>query len=184
MSDSADKAKEVVHAVEHPVETARALEHEAEEGVSARTPLIVVTGIVASILLQYVPVEPVSPLPPTGTTGGLIISLLAGAVVAPFGEEILFRGFATTAWVRARGMRGGLILGALIFAFAHIVTVSAPTAGEAFQQAFVAFVGRIPIALALGVLFVRRGTIWASFGLHAAFNGILLVLSELLSRSI
>ena len=45
MSDSADKAKEVVHAVEHPVETARALEHEAEEGVSARTPLIVVTGI-------------------------------------------------------------------------------------------------------------------------------------------
>ncbi len=45
MSDPADKAKEVVHAVEHPVETARALEHEAEEGVSARTPLIVVTGI-------------------------------------------------------------------------------------------------------------------------------------------
>ena len=45
MSDSADKAKEVVHAVEHPVETAKALEHEAEEGVSARTPLIVVTGI-------------------------------------------------------------------------------------------------------------------------------------------
>jgi membrane protease YdiL (CAAX protease family) len=147
-------------------------------------PLIVITGIVASILLDFIPVEPVSPLPPTGTTSGLIISLLAGAVVAPFGEEILFRGFATTAWVRARGMRGGLILGALIFAFAHIVTVSAPTAGEAFQQAFVAFVGRIPIALALGVLFVRRGTIWASFGLHAAFNGILLVLSELLSRSI
>jgi hypothetical protein len=45
MTDPADKAKEVVHAVEHPVETARALEHEAEEGVSARTPLIVVTGI-------------------------------------------------------------------------------------------------------------------------------------------
>jgi hypothetical protein len=45
MSDPADKAKEVVHAVEHPVETAKALEHEAEEGVSARTPLIVVTGI-------------------------------------------------------------------------------------------------------------------------------------------
>jgi hypothetical protein len=45
MSDPADRAKEVVHAVEHPVETAKALEHEAEEGVSARTPLIVVTGI-------------------------------------------------------------------------------------------------------------------------------------------
>jgi membrane protease YdiL (CAAX protease family) len=27
-------------------------------------------------------------------------------------------------------------------------------------------------------LFVRRGTIWASFGLHAAFNAILLVIAE------
>ena len=45
MSDPSDKAKDVVHAVEHPVETAKALEREAEEGVSARTPLIAVTGI-------------------------------------------------------------------------------------------------------------------------------------------
>ncbi|HEY8817337.1 MAG TPA: type II CAAX endopeptidase family protein [Candidatus Limnocylindrales bacterium] len=147
-------------------------------------PLVVITGIVASILVNLVPVEPVSPLPPTGTTSGLIVSLVAGALVAPFGEEILFRGFATTAWVRGRGIRGGVILGALVFAFAHVVTISGTTAGEAFQQAFVAFAGRIPIAIALGVLFVRRGTIWASFGLHAAFNAILLVLAELLSRSI
>ena len=45
MSDSVDKAKDVVHAVEHPLETAKALEHEAEEGASARTPLIVISGI-------------------------------------------------------------------------------------------------------------------------------------------
>ena len=45
MSDPSDKAKDVVHAVEHPVETVKALEREAEEGVSARTPLIAVTGI-------------------------------------------------------------------------------------------------------------------------------------------
>jgi hypothetical protein len=45
MADPVEKAKEVVHAVEHPVETAKALEHEAVEGESARTPLIAVTGI-------------------------------------------------------------------------------------------------------------------------------------------
>ena len=45
MSHSVDKAKDVVHAVEHPVETAKALEHEAAEGKSARTPAIAVTGI-------------------------------------------------------------------------------------------------------------------------------------------
>jgi hypothetical protein len=40
-----EKAKDIVHAAEHPVETAKALEHEAEEGVSARTPLIALTGV-------------------------------------------------------------------------------------------------------------------------------------------
>jgi hypothetical protein len=45
VSDPVDKAKDVVHAVEHPVETVKALEHEAAEGKSARTPLIAVTGI-------------------------------------------------------------------------------------------------------------------------------------------
>jgi hypothetical protein len=54
MSDSVDKAKDVVHAVEHPVETAKALEHEAAEGQSARTPLIVVSGIAITLTLYFV----------------------------------------------------------------------------------------------------------------------------------
>jgi hypothetical protein len=45
MADPVEKAREVVHAVEHPVETAKALEHEAEEGSSPRTPLIVLSGM-------------------------------------------------------------------------------------------------------------------------------------------
>jgi uncharacterized membrane protein len=45
MSDVGEKAKEVVHAAEHPVEAAKALEREAEEGKSARTPLIALTGV-------------------------------------------------------------------------------------------------------------------------------------------
>src|SRR5437763_4399030 len=40
-----DKAKDVVHGIEHPVETAKSLEREAEEGRSARTPLIALTGV-------------------------------------------------------------------------------------------------------------------------------------------
>jgi hypothetical protein len=45
VAELADKAKDVVHAVEHPIETAKALEHEAEVGASARTPLIALTGV-------------------------------------------------------------------------------------------------------------------------------------------
>jgi hypothetical protein len=45
MADPSEKAKDVLHEIEHPVETAKALEHEAAEGVSERTPLIAITGI-------------------------------------------------------------------------------------------------------------------------------------------
>lgn len=147
-------------------------------------PAIAVTVIVSRILLGIFPVQPVSPLPPTGDALGFAISLLAGVIVAPLGEEVLFRGFGTTAWVRGLGRWPGLVLGALVFAFAHVLTVNGTSAGDAFGLAVVGFASRLPIALALGWIFLRRGTIWASFGLHAAFNGILLVLAEVASRAV
>jgi uncharacterized membrane protein len=45
MADPVDKAKEIVEDLEHPIETAKALEQEAEKGESARTPLIAITGV-------------------------------------------------------------------------------------------------------------------------------------------
>jgi hypothetical protein len=49
-----DKAKDVVHAVEHPVETAKALEEEAAKGESPRTPLIAIGGITLFLLVIFV----------------------------------------------------------------------------------------------------------------------------------
>jgi len=54
MADPIDKAKEVLHDIEHPVETAKALEHEAAEGQSARTPIIAITGITLFLLVIFV----------------------------------------------------------------------------------------------------------------------------------
>jgi uncharacterized membrane protein len=45
MADLQEKAKDIVHSVEHPVEAAKSLEREAELGRSARTPLIALTGV-------------------------------------------------------------------------------------------------------------------------------------------
>ena len=45
MAEPLDKAKHVLHDVEHPIETAKALEQEAAEGESERTPLIAIGGI-------------------------------------------------------------------------------------------------------------------------------------------
>ena len=147
-------------------------------------PVIVLTIPISVIVLAIFPVTPESPLPPSGTAGGFALSLMAGVVVAPFGEEVLFRGFATTAWVRGLGIRGGLVRAAVLFAVAHVLTISSSTLGDAFGLAVVGFVTRVPIALALGWLFTRRGTVWSSFGLHASFNLVLLVIAEVASRSI
>ena len=54
MVNPAEKARDVVHAVEHPVETVKALEREAEEGRSPRTPLIALTGVTLFVGVIFV----------------------------------------------------------------------------------------------------------------------------------
>ena len=54
MTDPVDKAKDVIHAVEHPVETAKALEREVEQGRSPRTPLLAITGITLILSVIFV----------------------------------------------------------------------------------------------------------------------------------
>jgi membrane protease YdiL (CAAX protease family) len=146
-------------------------------------PVIGLTLVVTAILVAIFQVTPENPLPPTGQASGLLLHLLAGAVVAPVAEETLFRGVATTAWVRSLGVRPGIIRGALFFALAHVLLIGGSTVTQGLAIAFVAFAGRLPIALVLGWMFVRRGSIYASIGLHATFNGFLLVLAESATRA-
>ena len=146
-------------------------------------PVIVATLVVQVILVAIFQVTPESPLTPTGEPIGLLANLVTAAIVAPIGEEIVFRGVATTAWVRSLGVRQGIIRAALFFAIAHILTTSATNASAGLAMAIVGFGARVPVALVLGWVFVRRGSIYASIGLHAAFNGILIVLAGAALRS-
>ena len=54
MAQLQEKARGIVHAVEHPVEVAKQLEHEAEEGDSARTPLIALVGVTLGAFVIFV----------------------------------------------------------------------------------------------------------------------------------
>jgi membrane protease YdiL (CAAX protease family) len=146
-------------------------------------PVIVATILVAAVFYVFIPVTPPSPLPPTGEPLGFALNLVAGAIVAPIGEELLFRAFATTAWARSIGNRRGLIRGALFFAVVHVLTISGASAGEAVGMAVVGFAARIPVALALGWLFLQRGSVWVPIGLHATFNAVLLITAEIAARS-
>jgi membrane protease YdiL (CAAX protease family) len=148
-------------------------------GALLAAPVVVLTAVVAAIVVTIVGVTPASPLPSTGTTSGLVLHLLAGAVVAPVAEEVLFRGFMVTAWERSNGPRAAIVRAALLFAAAHVLLVGGDNFGQAATLAFVGAVGRLPVALALGWLYLRSRTIWAPIGLHAVFNAILLVGAEI-----
>ncbi len=149
-------------------------------GAILAVPLVFITGLLAVLLTQVFPTPP-SPLPEASDRLGLVLNIAAAAIVAPLGEELFFRGFATTAWLRGAGPRTAIVRGALFFALAHVLTLSGSSFGEALGQAFVAFAVRIPVALALGWLFVRTRSIYPTIALHATFNGLPLLL--LLLRS-
>jgi membrane protease YdiL (CAAX protease family) len=138
-------------------------------GAALGLPLLFATGVLALALSQVLAPSP-SPLPDSADVLGGLLNLASAAVIAPIAEEIFFRGFATTAWLRALGERTAIVRGALFFAAAHVIPLvaGAPDVG---QVAF-AFVVRLPVALALGWVFVRRRSLYAAIGLHAVFNGL------------
>jgi membrane protease YdiL (CAAX protease family) len=151
-------------------------------GVAWALPIIFLTGLLANALVSLFGVSPDSPLPPAGDPAGIVLNLIAGAILAPIGEELFFRGFLTTAWVISFGTTRAVILGGLVFAFVHILGIQATTFEQGLPMALIGFAARVPIGIALGWLFVRKGTIWAPLGLHAAFNGILLLFAEIYAQ--
>ena len=100
-------------------------------------------------------------------------------MIAPVSEEILFRGFSVTAWERSIGAQRAIVRASLLFALAHVINASGDSLGEVAGLVVVGMATRLPVAFVLGWVFVRRRSIWASIGLHSAFNAILLVLAHL-----
>lgn len=147
-------------------------------GAAVAVPVIGLTSLVAGVLVTVFNQVPDSPLPPTGRTDGLIIQLIAGALIAPLAEEVVFRGFAISAWQRTVGERGALVRASLVFALAHVITVTGDSLPQVGGLIAVGFGTRVPVALALGWLYLRTRSIWAPLGLHMAFNATLLLLAE------
>lgn len=147
-------------------------------GVLLAVPLVFVSALLAALLVQVLPAPP-SPLPEANDQVGLLLNLVAASLLAPVGEELFFRGFATTAWLRGTGPTAAIVRGGLFFAFAHVLTLTGSSFGEAAGQAVVAFAVRIPVALALGWLYVRTRSIYPTVALHATFNGLPLLLTML-----
>lgn len=129
---------------------------------------------------------------------GRIALALVAAIIVPFLEETLFRGFIQGELTNRLGWRVGWILGALIFLLAHFIKVpveldhepvhlwSGVTAlGAAFsslaQGNFLSGRGLnlFLIGLILGGIVLRSETLWLNAGLHSGWIFILLLFTGL-----
>ena len=144
-------------------------------GVVLAVPVLVVTLTLGLVLSRFLVPAP-SPLPEAGDALGIVANLVSAAILAPIGEELFFRGFATTAWARAVGPTRAIVRGAVFFAFAHVVTLVDASCETGAQRALFSFVALLPVAVALGWVFLRRRSLYAAIGLHGAFNGLQLLL--------
>lgn len=135
--------------------------------------LAIVLSIAASVILILVTGPPSGDLQAdyaAASRGGpllLVLTLLAGAVLTPIGEELLFRGVVTN-WLLRFGPWVAVPVGAAVFAPAHGINYVLP----------VAFV----IGIITGLLFHATRSIWPGVIVHVVNNGYSIV-ADALARS-
>jgi membrane protease YdiL (CAAX protease family) len=132
---------------------------------------LILGGIVAQLLGTRAP--DVVPAPQTDVE--ILLVVLAAVLLVPLGEEIFFRGYALTAWLRDLGPRSALVRSTIFFAAIHIANVRADTFEDGLRQSLLVLAVVGPVGAVLGWLFLRRGLVAAVAG-HVTYNGLLILL--------
>lgn len=133
--------------------------------------ILVISGLLAMLLDVRAP----DVLPAAQSSLDALAVAVAAALLVPIGEELFFRGFALTAWMRDLGPRAAIIRSAVFFALIHIVNISTDQFDEGLGQAILQTAAILPLGLLLGWLFVRHGMA-AAIGGHVTYNSVLLFL--------
>lgn len=149
-------------------------------GLAATLPIVLVTALLGGVLAALLRVTPPEILPVPTTVSDWLLDILVAVILAPIGEELFFRGFAQTAWTRDLGWRAAIVRTAIFFALVHAISTGGSDFSEGLRLAVVTVLARLPVAFGLGWVFARTGSIAAAIGLHAGFNGLMLVLAALL----
>jgi membrane protease YdiL (CAAX protease family) len=139
-------------------------------GVALALPILTAAGLFATLVMNGTGLSAPVVLPPAMSGVDLAANVLTAGLIAPIGEELLYRGVIAQAWARQSSARRAILFSAIVFAFAHTLTVGGTSVGDALSVAAVAFVVRLPLGIALGWLWIRRRSIVATIALHAAYN--------------
>jgi len=91
----------------------------------------------------------------------LVLGLVLGILVLPFGEELVFRGFVQPVLVRTFGGPAGVAATSLLFASMHGLVAGVPV---------------FALSLLLGAVMLRTQRLAASWTVHVLHNGTMLAL--------
>ena len=138
-------------------------------------PITTTLLVILSLLLSTSTAEIV---PPPNNAFDVLLLALGAAILVPVGEELLFRGYAVTAWLKDLGPRSALLRSTVFFSFAHVVNIQSESFDAGLRQAVLTVAVIAPVGLVLGWLFLRRGLVAAISG-HVTFNLIAVVLLTL-----
>ncbi len=139
-------------------------------GVALALPILSAAGLFATLVMNGTGLSAPVVLPPTMNGVDLAANVLTAGLIAPIGEELLYRGVIAQAWARQSSARRAILFSAVVFAFAHTLTVGGTSVGDAASVAVVAFAVRLPLGIALGWLWIRRRSLVATIALHASYN--------------
>jgi membrane protease YdiL (CAAX protease family) len=149
-------------------------------GAALVIPAILATGLLVRALMLILGLSEsdiTSPLPTAYSIDDRWLIFLVVAILAPIGEEIFFRGFATNAWGRSLGRASAILRAGLFFAFIHVIDVGGGSADLILRASIVAFAARVPVSFGLTWLYVSRRSIYSSAALHACYNGAILLIA-------
>jgi membrane protease YdiL (CAAX protease family) len=151
--------------------TAKRLVSDLLVGAGIMLPATFIILIVTAIVFSLLGVTPPQVVPTPTEPLQLVLVALAVVLLVPIAEEMFFRGFALTAWLRDLGERAAITRSSLFFALFHIINIQADTFDAGARQALGVVLIILPVGVVLGFLFTRRGLL-AAIGAHALYNGI------------
>ena len=148
-------------------------------GVALALPILTAAGLFATLVMNGTGLSAPIVLPPALSATDLAANVLTAGLIAPIGEELLYRGVIAQAWARQSTARRAILFSAVLFAFAHTLTVGGTSVADAVSVAAVAFIVRLPLGIALGWLWIRRRSLIATIALHAAYNLAIVAIAAL-----
>ncbi|MCQ2537817.1 MAG: CPBP family intramembrane metalloprotease [Lachnospiraceae bacterium] len=147
-------------------------------------PFALVAGIALQVVLTLILTLVLSILPEsvtdsyTSLTDSLIDStswyyIMAVGILAPFGEELFFRGITLKLCENYFSVKASIIIQAFLFGALHVLC------GLGSSGTIVQGIYAFAIGLLFGVIAAKFKSVWPSFLLHAVVNSSALVISAL-----